>query len=392
MNVNRTLADSVNSGVEEEGSAIEDQGDARLLVYYFGFPHYRRDILRELARLADGRADFVSGSSSRGGVVTLTEEEFPELRRVASRTFGSLSFDKDIVRQACGRKYRTVVLSPSVTSLSSWAILACRAILRRRTLLWGQCGKPGDRSFKRLLQELMNRWADGLLVYGEYERAGSLELGLADGRVKVIHNSVNSVRAPMPPPTVYETLRRKVESSKTSGEMTIIYVGRVSDQKKVRLLIDAFRVMQPRYRGLKLIVIGDGPILDDCRRDYSGLGVEFLGAIYDSSEVDRQLRSALVAISPWEMGLFALEALRSGTLVAVPENPKNGSEIDALSFGVNAWSFEAGNVSSMCDAISQAINEFLDVDPAEYIASVDAADREWSPTYVARRILEEVQS
>src|SRR5699024_3163343 len=103
---------------------------------------------------------------------------------------GPFSWDHKVFRKAVSKHFTTVILAPAVSSVTTWATLVFRKLLRRKTLLWGQCGKPGDRTFKRLLQEVMNRMATGLLVYGSIEEAGAVELGTPSDKIHRVHNAV----------------------------------------------------------------------------------------------------------------------------------------------------------------------------------------------------------
>ncbi len=55
----------------------------------------------------------------------------------------------------------------------------------------------------------------------------------------------------------------------------VVYVGRLSEEKNVSLLINACR----NVPGLKLVLAGSGPLEPELRKQAEGIGVEFLGAV-----------------------------------------------------------------------------------------------------------------
>lgn len=57
----------------------------------------------------------------------------------------------------------------------------------------------------------------------------------------------------------------------------VLYVGRVSKEKNLPFLREVWTRLHAHHAAADLVVVGDGPYLDDLRRDLSGRGVTFLG-------------------------------------------------------------------------------------------------------------------
>lgn len=76
------------------------------------------------------------------------------------------------------------------------------------------------------------------------------------------------------------------------GEVLLLSVGRLSEEKRIHVLLEAFARLRDELRGLRLAVVGDGPARDELERDAPG-GVRFLGelrgdelaAVYASADV-----------------------------------------------------------------------------------------------------------
>ncbi|MFZ7113625.1 MAG: glycosyltransferase [Desulfatiglandales bacterium] len=60
-------------------------------------------------------------------------------------------------------------------------------------------------------------------------------------------------------------------------ELKILYVGRISIEKDMPLLEEAFRKITLQRSGLRLIVVGEGPYLEDMQKEMRGLSATFTG-------------------------------------------------------------------------------------------------------------------
>jgi glycosyltransferase involved in cell wall biosynthesis len=101
----------------------------------------------------------------------------------------------------------------------------------------------------------------------------------------------------------------------------LLYVGRISREKNLPLLVQAFRDVCRAMGDVNLVVTGDGPYLDQMRLDAAGLPCRFTGRLSgrDLSEV---FASADVFVFPSTTDTFGnvvLEAQASGTPVIVTD-------------------------------------------------------------------------
>lgn len=88
--------------------------------------------------------------------------------------------------------------------------------------------------------------------------------------------------------------------------------------RQPELAIDTVRELHRAGLHARLVVAGDGPLLDACRRRAAGLPVSFVGHIADRAELAQLLATADVLVAPGAadtFGLAALEALACGTPV-----------------------------------------------------------------------------
>jgi glycosyltransferase involved in cell wall biosynthesis len=173
-----------------------------------------------------------------------------------------------------------------------------------------------------------NRAVDRFLVLTEFARERLIRGGLPAERIEVKPNFV-----PDPGP--------RTCSAASSG--TVLYVGRLSAEKGVELLVEAWQRLGDGP--LELVIVGDGPLRERLeRRPVPRL--RFTGRLPED-EVRRQMLAAraLVLPSVWYEGqpMTALEALAAGL-------PVLGSDIGGVSELLaplgQEWLLAPGEVSS----------------------------------------------
>lgn len=99
------------------------------------------------------------------------------------------------------------------------------------------------------------------------------------------------------------------------GKPVLIYVGRLSKEKRVDLVVDTARELQRRGVMVHTAIVGSGPDEAALERRAQGLDVRFFGFVKDRAHVANLLAAADVALAPCPcetFGLAALEALASG--------------------------------------------------------------------------------
>ncbi|KQX05666.1 MULTISPECIES: glycosyltransferase [unclassified Leifsonia] len=361
----------------------------KVLVYYFGFPHYRQTIIEQLVQNRSANVDILSGSSVKASIATLTPADLPALRQVRSLRFGPFTWDVGAFSAAVAGGYDAAIVGPATTSLSTWAILFARRFRRRPTYLWGQCGRAGDRSLKRLFQEIMNRLAAGLLVYGEGEAAAAREWGTPASKVHVVRNATISnadVLARVDGAERYREMRRAAELA-SDGRMRLTFVGRVNADKRLSVLIEAGLALRERYPGISVDIVGEGDEFELLRRRFDQDFVHFHGWVYDRNRLDTIFEESTLVVSPQHMGLLAVDALRAGIPVLVPDNPQNASEVEALTLGVNSLTFKRSDAMSLAAVAEAWLAGAASIDESAFIESREVALRAWEPSAVSDAIL-----
>jgi glycosyltransferase involved in cell wall biosynthesis len=115
-----------------------------------------------------------------------------------------------------------------------------------------------------------------------------------------------------------------------SSSPTVLYVGRVDEEKGLSILLEAWSAAAPR--NLELVVIGEGPRREDLENRNTP-SVRFVGALTHDRVVEMMLGArALIFPSQWfeTFGLVVIEALASGLPVLASNLGGNGEVLTDL--------------------------------------------------------------
>lgn len=141
----------------------------------------------------------------------------------------------------------------------------------------------------------------------------------------------------------------------SSGEgRYALYVGRLSEEKGIDFIINAFAVS-----GFDIKLVGDGPLIDQVEsasEKYNN--ISYLGRL-NSDEVSRLMcdASCLVMSSTWYEGfpMVIVEALSCALPIIVP---KLGNMAAIVEHGVSGMHYAPGNIDSFNDVLSSVMSDF----------------------------------
>jgi phosphatidylinositol alpha-mannosyltransferase len=169
-------------------------------------------------------------------------------------------------------------------------------------------------AYKRRFLGPVLRAATAVVVYTEdYVPLVCRAYGVPAGRVHVIPGGIDP-----PPPQDGDGARR---------EDTVLFVGRLSPQKNLFLLLDALRLLRERGRPASLRIVGEGEEEGRIREGVRARGfdgcVVLLGRL-EGENLAREFRSAALLALPSEresFGLVLVEAMGHGTPVVATDIP-----------------------------------------------------------------------
>ena len=209
--------------------------------------------------------------------------------------------------------------------------------------------------------------------------------GATPEKIVVIHHGVDA-----------ELFRPDASASRCLGwdqaKHNILFVGRLSREKGVDLLLTAFREIARDHPETKLHIVGDGPLRHVYESMAAHLGiagsVDFTGWI-EKRGLPRYYSAADICVVPSytePLGKVVLEALACGTPVL---GARVGGIPDIVRPGENGVLFDAGDALALGSALRLVLQEpELLQEMSRHARACVEAHHTWSR--VVRRIVEEV--
>lgn len=132
--------------------------------------------------------------------------------------------------------------------------------------------------------EALQREASAFICVSDYIRDRLIARGFPPKKLRVIRYGVESSDARA--------------SAPMSEEPYVLFVGRFVDKKGINFLIEAMQILKGRGAGVRLVLIGDGPLASELKEQAQAVGnVTFLGWL-PNNEVRQWMRNAIAVCVP----------------------------------------------------------------------------------------------
>lgn len=153
------------------------------------------------------------------------------------------------------------------------------------------------------------------------------------------------------------------------SERRLLHIGRLVKWKRVDLLIEAFARTLAQYPDAELVIVGNGPELDNLKKQAASLGlplrskeengvdgrgcVRFIGAVYDPKELGAYMNEATVYVLAGMGGLSINDAMTYALPVVC--SVCDSTERDLVTDGRNGLFFRDGDADSLTEKILQLL-------------------------------------
>lgn len=174
------------------------------------------------------------------------------------------------------------------------------------------------------------QYVDSFIVLSEFQKRMMISGGLPSNKVYV-------------KPNFYEGSPKVVSMAERGGY--VLYAGRLSAEKGVQTLIEAWRNWGESAPELR--IVGDGPLRESLASKAKNLNVKFMGQrTHKETQLHISKASMVVLPSEWFEGfpMIVREAFALGTPIAVS---RIGPLPDIIKDGENGVVFEPANVASL---------------------------------------------
>lgn len=134
----------------------------------------------------------------------------------------------------------------------------------------------------------------------------------------------------------------------------ILHIGRLVKWKRVDLLIDALPKVLAQFQEAELVVVGDGPELENLKQQAERLNlsshVRFVGSVYTPEKLGAYMNESTVYVLAGMGGLSINDAMTYGMPVIC--SVCDSTERDLVTEGVNGFFFKEGDADSLAEKIT----------------------------------------
>lgn len=326
-----------------EKSLYKKKNPKRVIFYLSVIPKYRFTTLQLLDACTEQHLSFFACKKSSDSLVSTDDSnaKIQYLRLIRLSRYMFLQTGKWIQ----GFRSNCLILDLNPRSLTAWLFLIFRfPFPNKRTLLWGHLySRFPDRYINAKIRIVMRYLSDGavLYTYSDYSKA---KRDLPKEPVFIAPNSIYS--------------REILGRSASQVRNTIIYSGRLVSEKKVDLLLLAFKESELFKEKISLVIIGDGPEISKLQRMATELelhdSVHFEGEIFDFSRLREYYAKAIVSVSPGYVGLSLTQSAGFGVPMIVASGDYHSPEIELLQ-SVMHYSFESDEYVALSNSLKLAV-------------------------------------
>ena len=134
--------------------------------------------------------------------------------------------------------------------------------------------------------------------------------------------------------------KQKLLAKQVHKDTNFLYAGRIIKQKGVSNILNAFRELEKKYQSIHLFIAGDGPELDEYKREYISKNITFLGKLNYNELVKYYAKTDIFLYPPlWPEGLptsileaglmkCAVIGTNQGGIKEIIKNNDNGIIVD----------------------------------------------------------------
>ncbi|WP_044041494.1 glycosyltransferase family 4 protein [Caballeronia insecticola] len=254
-----------------------------------------------------------------------------------------------------------LVVLPGYHRPEYWAMLgACIVTGKRRAVFCDSTARDNPRRMVTSIpKRLFFALCDGYFAFGLRSREYLMSLGAKQDTIFSPCQAAALPRSFTPDAVVPDRL-----AYREGNKPVFLFVGRLSAEKGINTLVEAFRLLKERVPDAELRIVGTGPLGNQLKQQAADTGLEdsvkFLGSLQDEP-LSREYFGATCMVlpsvrEPW--GLVTNEALSHGCPVIVSESC--GCVPELVVDGVSGYSFPAGDVPALHRTMLKSLEAFAD--------------------------------
>ena len=282
-----------------------------------------------------------------------------------------------------------LVVMPGYHRTEYWAMLLICILLRRKRAVFcdsTEFDRPKS-DWRELAKRVFFSGCDGFFCYGIRSKEYLLKYGAEESKI-IYRYQAAALPHEYDPAEVLARYESQASTARKVHRFT--YVGRLSVEKGINDLLEAFAKLHAKRNDVRLDLVGAGPLREELAARVSELHMEqvvtFLGAKNINEIAELFIHSTALVLpshsEPW--GLVVNESLSYGCPVVVSN--VCGCVPDLVLDGVTGYSFEVGDIAALSQAMLSATEMAADrVAVAKQCLDVIS---EFTPNRAASQILD----
>ena len=345
--------------------------------------HYREEIYTLID--SELECDFVFGDKLNNGIKSFDTSGFRnQVNTLENIQRGEVTLWQKGVLRFLFRKYDKYIVSDDIRCISTWVFLILACILNKEIYFWAHGWYGRENWIKSLVKKVFYRLPKGSFLYGNYAKEVMVENGFSAKKLWVIHNSLaysNQLK------TRKQIRNTDIYSSHFKNQdSTIIYIGRLTEYKRLDMLIEALKNLESRGHHCNLVLVGDGPQkekLQTMTKEYDlDNCVWFYGACYDELKNAELIYNADLCVSPGNIGLTAMHVMVYGTPAITHDCFEwQGPEFEAIKPGKTGDFYKYGSLESMTETILRWVSTQKERREEIRQACYAEIDESWTPAF-----------
>ncbi len=326
----------------------------KVVFVYYALLHYRQSLFDFLSESEKIKFHIICGKKSQFPDSKYYNSNKPNVTYVKNRFFkflGSLFYiQTPVIKAVKSLDPHKVVLrgvNPQIVSML-YLFLWLKVFKPQTKIYWWGHGTLGNQGgFGRRFRKFFYKRSDGVLLQGNKGIALLKGINIPEDKIHVVGNNMNDDSLG------YKT--QKIENKQADQKISLIYVGRLVEQKRVDLLLEACLRLKENKHLFSCCIIGEGPISTDLKEyvTHHGLSEEinFTGALYEEALTPYFLHADLL-IMPDYAGLSLIHGLSFGLpFITSDDFNFHGPEIEVLQREINGSVYKKDNVEDLVDKI-----------------------------------------
>jgi glycosyltransferase involved in cell wall biosynthesis len=240
--------------------------------------------------------------------------------------------------------------------ITTWLSIFVNKLAGKESYIWTHGFLNRSGKLLDTIKMFMYKLSDGLLLYGNGAKQDLINAGLQSKKIHVIYNSLDYANQKTLRNSIIDSDVEKIKQSLFTNPnlLQLMFVGRLTKQKKLDMLINALGILYKRGHKINLLLIGDGSeksnlmqlVTEHELNDY----VNFYGKSYNENELAPLICSSDICVAPGEIGLTAMHSLGYGTPVITHNNRnKQMPEFEAVIQSKTGMLFEEASIESLMD-------------------------------------------